>query len=166
MMAIVQVIEALKQAIQGGQFSERGSEEYNKLNASYLSGLESDFEPSWIFQPKSKEEVAIFLKTVKPHIDLVMFAVRGGGQQPLPGCANIQNGITVDLRLITGVDIKDNVVQIGAGERWGKVYEVLDNKGLGVAGGRSAVGGIGGLALQGALNNAVVVVPLLARSPC
>ena len=79
----------------------------------------------------------------------VAFAIRGGGQQPLPGCANIQGGITLDLGLLVGSEIHDGIVEIAAGERWGPVYNKLHEKGLGVTGSCSAKGGIGGLALAG-----------------
>lgn len=78
--------------------------------------------------------------------------VRGAGQQPLPGCANIQSGITVDLRHLTGVEINEGYVSIAAGERWANVYDKVQEHGLGVTGSRSALGGIGGLALAGGLS--------------
>ncbi|CAI6092438.1 unnamed protein product [Clonostachys chloroleuca] len=76
------------------KFIERGTEEFTKLNASYLSGLEleSDLEPAWIVQTRSKEEVASFLKTIKPFVGTVGFAVRGVGQQPLSE-STLQKGI-------------------------------------------------------------------------
>lgn len=144
-----QVIEALKQALPAGKFVERGTELFEELNTSYLSTLESDIQPAYIFQPRNRKEVAIFLRAIKPFIESVKFAIRGAGCQPVPGCANIQDGITLDLNLLTGIDIKDGSVQIGAGERWGTVYQKLDGEELGVCGSRSAKGGIGGLALEG-----------------
>lgn len=69
--------------------------------------------------------------------------------QPVPGCANINGGITVDLCRLTGIEVKDGYVEIGAGELWGSVYEKVEPEGLGVTGGRSTNCGIGGLALQG-----------------
>lgn len=148
-MAYSNVINALKQAIPNGIFTERGEELYEKLNGSYLSGFESDLKPYWIVQPRTTEDVAEFLKVVSKHSDSISFAVRGGGQQPVPGCANIQDGITLDLGLLTGIESHDGIVKVGAGERWGSVYEKLGEDGLAVAGGRSAANGIGGLALEG-----------------
>ncbi|KAF4631708.1 hypothetical protein G7Y89_g6423 [Cudoniella acicularis] len=147
-----QVIETLKQVFPGGKFLQRGTEQFEKLNSSYLSGLESDLKPAYIFQPQTKEDVAIFLQAIKPFIASVKFAIRGAGCQPVPGCANIQDGVTLDLSLLTGIDIEDGFVRIGPGERWGTVYEKLDAEGLGVCGSRSAKGGIGGLALEGGLS--------------
>lgn len=148
-MVSSQAIEALKKALLTDNFIPHGTQQYDELNSSYLSGLESDLQPAYIFQPRSKEEVATFLKTFTPFINKDKFAIRGAGCQPDPGCANIQDGITVDLGLLTGVDIQEGVVRIGAGERWGNVYEKLDATGLGVSGSRSSKGGIGGLSLEG-----------------
>lgn len=78
--------------------------------------------------------------------------VRGAGQQPLPGCANIQGGITIDLRNLVDIEVKQGFVSVGAGARWGKIYEAVQEKGLGVTGSRSAHGGVGGLALSGGLS--------------
>jgi hypothetical protein len=78
--------------------------------------------------------------------------VRGAGQQPLPGCANIQGGVTIDLRHLAAIEVKEGFVSVGAGARWGKIYEAVQEKGLGVTGSRSAQGGVGGLALSGGLS--------------
>lgn len=151
-MASTSVLNALGQAIPNGVFAERGEELYETLNGSYLSGFESALKPSLILQPRTREDVAAFLRTISSYSDSVAFAIRGGGQQPVPGSANIQDGITLDLRLLTGIDIGDGVVKVGAGERWGSVYERLGAEGLAVAGGRSTTSGIGGLALEGGLS--------------
>jgi FAD/FMN-containing dehydrogenase len=149
-MSIVAAIKALLAKFPSSQVLLRGTDEFTDRNKSYLSALESDLTPAAIFQPKSTEEVSQFLQTVTPL--KALFAVRGSGQQPLPGCANIQDGITLDLGLLTGVEVKDNgSVSVGAGARWGSVYEALDGKRLGVTGSRSSKGGIGGLALSGTL---------------
>ncbi|KUJ15927.1 FAD-binding domain-containing protein [Mollisia scopiformis] len=151
-MVSSQVIKALKEALPSGQFIQRGTHSYDKLNSWYLSELESDLQPAYIFQPRTKEEVVTFVQTIKPFIGDEKFAIRGAGCQPLPGCANIQDGITLKLSHLTGISIEDGIVRIGAGERWGTVYERLDVEGLGVCGSRSANGGIGGLALEGGLS--------------
>lgn len=148
-----EAIEALKRALPNGQFLFPGSAEYDKSNGSYLASQESELKPKCIFQPRSAEEVVQFVQTIKPFTvsGNVQFAVRGGGQQPLPGCANIQDHITVDLSSITGIEVQPEKerVSIAAGERWGAVYDKLVPHGLAVTAGRSANGGIGGLALQG-----------------
>lgn len=50
------------------------------------------------------------------------------------------------------MEIKDGSVSIAAGERWANVYDKVQAHGLGVTGSRSALGGIGGLALAGGLS--------------
>ncbi|RYC61325.1 hypothetical protein CHU98_g4904 [Xylaria longipes] len=133
---VARAISPLKHTHPQARIITSDAEEYQKLNKSYLSALESDLAPACIFLPQSKDEVAAFVRTIKPFINDVQFAIRDGGQQPLPGCANIHDGITVDLRLLTGVNVhEDGTVQIGAGERWGAVYEALEPLGLGVTGG-------------------------------
>ncbi|RYP70057.1 hypothetical protein DL769_005103 [Monosporascus sp. CRB-8-3] len=140
-MSLLEAVNDLKQAIPGGEFHERGTDLYTKLNSHFLSALESDLQPAWIFRPGTKEDVATFIKTIKPYSHRVKFAIYGAGQQPLPGCANIQDHITLNLSRLTGIEIKDDAVRIGAGEHWGAVYDKLDNEGLGVTGSRSAAGG-------------------------
>lgn len=70
----------------------------------------------------------------------------------MTGCANIQDGVTLDLRQLDTVEVKDGVARIGAGARWGAVYDQVQAQGLGITGSRSALGGIGGLALAGGLS--------------
>jgi len=151
-MAASKGFEALKASFPNDRFVIGGSEEFAELNKSYLSLLQSDLEPAAIFLPRDKDEVSKFVQLIKPFAldGDVQFAIRGAGQQPMPGCSNITNGITVDLRHIKGIELKDGAVSLGAGERWGPIYEKLTAEGLGVSGSRSALGGIGGLALAGA----------------
>ncbi|KAK7932547.1 FAD-binding domain-containing protein [Apiospora marii] len=131
-----QAILALRQTLPNAHLVTPGTtDEYQSLNDSYLSGFESDLSPACIFLPKSKEEVAAFVRVLRPFVGDVQFAIRAAGRQPLPGCANVQDGITVDLRSLTGVEVRDGLVQVAAGESWGAVYERLEPRGLGVTGG-------------------------------
>lgn len=124
-------------------------EEYQSLNNSYLSGFESDLSPACIFLPRSENEVVAFIRAIGPFVDDIEFAVRSAGRQPLPGCANVDGGITVDLRSLKGIHVQEGQVQVAAGELWGTVFEHLEPHGLGVTGGKSTTCGIGGLATQG-----------------
>lgn len=93
-----QAILALRQTLPHAHLVTPGTtNEYKTLDESYLSGFESDLSPAWIFLLKSKEEVAAFVRTIRPSVSYIQFAVRAAGRQPLPGCANVQDGITVDL---------------------------------------------------------------------
>ncbi|KAI6084062.1 hypothetical protein F4821DRAFT_271334 [Hypoxylon rubiginosum] len=153
-MDTAQAIEALQHALPAARFAQRGSPEYAELNQSYQSGLCSDIAPAWIIQPATTKDVSIFVKTIKPFAlsGKAPFAIVGGGQQPAPGCSNIQDGITLSLQRLKGIDIQDGVVQVAAGESWGPVYDRLGEVGLGFSGGRSYRSGIGGLALAGGLS--------------
>ncbi|OOF97839.1 hypothetical protein ASPCADRAFT_513492 [Aspergillus carbonarius ITEM 5010] len=148
-MAIADAVKALEEAFPS-QVLLPGTPEYTELSHSYLSVLESDITPACIFRPTSNEEISTFLKLTRG----TPFAIRGGGQQPLPGCANIPDGITLDLGLLTDIEVNEDTstISIAAVERWGNAYDVLAPKNLAVTGGRSAKGGIGGLALQGGLS--------------
>ncbi|KAI0893530.1 hypothetical protein F4806DRAFT_476168 [Annulohypoxylon nitens] len=150
---VAQAISALGQTLPDAHLvTPEEAEEYKSINDSYLSGFESDLSPACIFLPRSKEEVAAFVRTIQPFVGDVQFAIRAAGRQPLPGCANVQGGITVDLRSLKGVSVQGGQVQIAAGESWGAVYEHLEPHGLGVTGGKSTTCGIGGLATQGGLS--------------
>lgn len=50
------------------------------------------------------------------------------------------------------MEVKEGSVSIAAGERWGQVYDKVQQHGLGVTGSRAALGGVGGLALAGGLS--------------
>lgn len=150
---VSQAIEALRKSLPEAHIvTPEAAEEYQSLNNSYLSGFESDLSPACIFLPRSKEVVAAFVRMIQAFVSHVQFAIRAGSRQPLPGCANVQGGITVDLRLLKGVHVQDGHVQVAAGESWGAVYETLEPHGLGVTGGKSTTCGIGGLATQGGLS--------------
>jgi hypothetical protein len=161
-MGVSQVIDALKRAFPPGQIALKGTDLYSELNGSYLSDLESEITPACIFRPQNNQEVSTFLQVIRPFATKgkATFAIKSSGQQPTPGCANIQDGITLDLGLLKGIKLcKNGLVEIGAGERWGAVYDKLESKGLGVSGDRSGKGGMGGLPLQG-----TVSPPTLGRS--
>ncbi|PQE14054.1 oxidoreductase FAD-binding protein [Rutstroemia sp. NJR-2017a BBW] len=149
-----QAIEALQRNLSGSLLVLRNTTEYDELNTSYLSALESDLSPACIFLPSTKEQIAEFIEVIGPFVDAgeVAFAIRGAGQVPLPGAANIANGITMDLRNLTGVELADGYVSVAAGERWSSVYSKLSAVGLATTGSRSGNGGIGGLALEGGLS--------------
>lgn len=152
-MAANEAIKVLKGAFPSGQVVSPGTDEFVTLNTSYLSKAQGELEPKAIFLPADRDDVAKFVRFIGPYAlrGDIKFAVRGAGQQPALGCNNAHDGITLDLRNLTGIDLKDDdaTVSIGAGERWGEVYSKLQAKGLAVTGSRSSLGGIGGLSLSG-----------------
>jgi FAD/FMN-containing dehydrogenase len=148
-------IKALQDAFTSDQVVPRGTETFDKINKSYLSLLLSELTPAAIFLPREKHDIVKFVRLISPFVldDDVQIAIRGAGQQPAPRCSNIGSlGITIDLRNLNNIEIKEGVVSLGAGARWGTIYEKLGEQGLGVTGSRSGLGGIGGLALSGRIN--------------
>ena len=70
---------------------------------------------------------------------------------PFAGAANIQSGVTIDLRPLNQEYVAQDkkTVAIGPGNRWGGVYLKLDAMGLATSGGRVAIVGVGVLMLGG-----------------
>jgi FAD/FMN-containing dehydrogenase len=139
-------IAALQVAFPSDQIALPGTAEYETRNGSYLSQLESDILPACIFQPKTRGEVSQFVQIIKPFAANVetAFAIRAAGNMPSPGCANVQGGITLDLGLLTGIELNNGVVSVAAGESWAAVDETVQAAGLAVTGGRSGTGGLEG----------------------
>ena len=79
------------------------------------------------------------------------FAIRGGGHTPWAGSANINNGVTIDLRAMNTVSVNPShtFVSAGPGNRWVDVYSQLDPLGLSVTGGRISDIGVAGLTTGG-----------------
>ncbi|PWY85927.1 FAD-binding domain-containing protein [Aspergillus heteromorphus CBS 117.55] len=127
---------------------------YTLLNKSYHAGQQADHRPAAIFLPRGRQDVVRFMRLMKPFFvqgDITL-AIRNAGQQLTANCANIHNGITMDLCLLTGIRFRahDNIVMIGAGERWGLVYEVL-------AGGLSLLSPREGFACDNVVNFEIVL---------
>ncbi len=126
---------------------------------SYWAVQERDIVPRCIVRPRSAEEVATAVGILKREYDDCtrqgcvpsLFAVRSGGHSPIPGAANIDGGIVIDLQLLNDVvPSKDGTrVEIGTGARWLDVSTILDQRCLAVAGGRNSAVGVGGLTLGG-----------------
>ncbi|KAI1269173.1 hypothetical protein F5Y18DRAFT_415014 [Xylariaceae sp. FL1019] len=154
-MDVTAAIAAVKAVLPASQFAFRGTDEYQSLNSNtYQSGLNGDITPACIFQPRTAQDISKFLLTIAPIVATgeAAFAIVGAGRQPAPGCSNIQDGITLNLRLLNNIDVKNGYVSIGAGANCGLVYEKLQEHGLACAGARSAKGGFTGLALSGGLS--------------
>ncbi|KAJ8127897.1 hypothetical protein O1611_g5737 [Lasiodiplodia mahajangana] len=91
------------------------------------------------------------------------FAIVGAGRQPARGCPNIENGITFNLALIKGINIKESYVSIGASETCGFVYDKLEGRGLACAASRSAKGGFAGFALSGITKTHVATLDIVTE---
>lgn len=128
---------------------------YNESISSYYSGQERDIRPGCIFRPLDTTEVSSFVKLVTTEIHgcskLPKFAVRSGGHMIWPGSANIEDGITVDLRAMNATVLSDNksVLSLGPGGIWSEIYPQLEPHNLTIMGGRVPGIGVGGLATGG-----------------
>lgn len=61
--------------------------------------------------------------------------------------AGIEDGVLIALEKMNDLSLSSSceVVSLGPGNHWGRVYETLESKGLAVTGGEMAVVGIAGL---------------------
>ncbi|KAI2620981.1 putative FAD-binding oxidoreductase [Hypomontagnella submonticulosa] len=109
-------------------------------------------KPSCIIQPSDAKELSYVVSTV---VDWnVKFAVRSGGHSVVPGAANINGGVLIDLVKFNTVeyDAAKKVAVVGTGLRWKEVYTALDPYNVTVVGGRVLDVGVGGLTLGGGLS--------------
>ncbi|KAI1378738.1 FAD-binding domain-containing protein [Hypoxylon crocopeplum] len=120
--------------------------QYNALAAENWSRTASG-SPTCIFQPSSVVELQAAVPIIVEAN--ASFAIRSGGHMPVPYAATIDEGILIDLSKFgdTRYDAENNVVVIGAGQRWGDVYPELDPYEVTIVGGRVLSPGVGGLIL-------------------
>jgi FAD/FMN-containing dehydrogenase len=128
-------------------------EKYNESINSYFSNQEKSMKPSCIVFPKDTSDVATavsLLAKANSHASL-KFAVRSGGHACFAGSANIDDGITIDLRGLNTIEVASDSAKVtaGPGVTWGELYRTLEPLGLAVAGGRQSSVGVGGLTLGG-----------------
>jgi len=134
-----------------GRISYPDSKTYNLSISSYYGGQERALQPSCVFRPTTTDEVSQFVKIMTSDTCQSKFAVRGGGHTFCAGAANIEPGITVDMRLMNHIELsKDKkVASIGGGTVWDDAYSQLAPHNLTVLGGRVPGIGVGGFATGG-----------------
>ncbi|KAI0467338.1 putative oxidoreductase [Xylaria cf. heliscus] len=133
---------------------------YESSLASYFSGQEASLHPACIVSPETVEDVAKAVRALTcstPPTEgksACQFAIRSGGHAPAVNAANIDGGVTLDLRRLNTIVVNpsESTVSIGVGNTWDGVYNKLDALNLSVAGGRSAGVGVGGLSLGGGIS--------------
>lgn len=110
---------------------------------------QSTLIPACRVEPSTPAEVASVIAAVTK--ERCHFAIRGGGHSRIAGSSNAEDGITIDLKKFTFVEVaKDRkTVRIGGGSVWGDVYRALEAQNLVVIGGRVSDVGVGGLTLGG-----------------
>ena len=112
-----------------------------------FAALENELSPTCVVKPENEADVSVVIKTVRTYREQVHLAIKGGGHTPWAGAANIENGITVDMQSVIGVNVnaRTGIASVGAGEPWANVHEQLDAQGTAVAGGRASKVRVGGL---------------------
>lgn len=139
----------------GTNVSYPASTAYAQSSSSYWSKQEESLAPRCIVNPTTTDDVVTAVKTLallnKGGLLTCNFAIRGGGHTPWAGSANINGGVTIDMRSIHDVTVNQDktVAFVGAGAIWGDVYRKMDSLGLAVIGGRGSSIGVGGLLTGG-----------------
>ena len=139
--------EVLNAQFPGRVISLNDATSYASAQSSYYSGQERNIKPNCILMPTTTAEVSEFVKTMIPRQARdARFAIRGGGHTLWSEAANIDGGVTVDMRLMNQIVLStDNkVASLGAGGRWHDVYHQLTPYNVTVMGGRVGSLGVGG----------------------
>ena len=130
-----------------------GLDDYNESLGSYFTALEQELKPACIVQPRTALEVSETIKALSGLSvqDSISVALRCGGHTCWAGSANVQNGVTIDLRHLTGVTLSDDkrIARVAGGEKWHSVHNQLKSQGLFCPGGRVPDTGVGGLTTGG-----------------
>jgi FAD/FMN-containing dehydrogenase len=102
--------------------------------------------------PENAKDVSIIVRAAAQHQQ--PFAVKAGGHGVFAGASSISGGLLIDLARInkTEVAADRNSAWVGAGAKWGPVYEELNRHGLSIPGGRISTVGVGGLTLGGGIS--------------
>ncbi|KAH8197069.1 hypothetical protein TruAng_008776 [Truncatella angustata] len=124
---------------------------YNASVSSYWAQGEQLLSPSCIVSPQAAQDVSAAIKILVAGS--CKFAVRGGGHGSVTGIANIEDGVTLDLRGINFTTISNDgtSVAVGAGQLLGNAYSILYKRGLYIPTARAASIGAGGSTIGGGL---------------
>ncbi|KAK8066136.1 oxidoreductase- FAD-binding [Apiospora hydei] len=101
------------------------SQEYNASLASYFASQQSEVTPLCIVSPENTEDVSAAIRILTTSTEVCHFTIRSGGHSTVAGASNINAGVTVDLRHLSGVQLSPDQrsVQVGAGAAWGAVCD-------------------------------------------
>ncbi|KAL7929298.1 hypothetical protein V8C35DRAFT_316036 [Trichoderma chlorosporum] len=155
-MAILPQAECLFDAgLKPDQVFTTSDASFNARQSSYWSRSAQSLQPACIVQPHSAQEVSAAVRALVAA--RIPFAVRSGGHMAWAGSNNIgADGVTIDLEHLNWIkpvtDEEEGLaVDIGPGNRWGRVYAQLEEHQLTVAGGREGNVGVAGLLLGGGM---------------
>ncbi|KAL7941943.1 hypothetical protein V8C42DRAFT_164049 [Trichoderma barbatum] len=138
----------------------QGDTVYNASQTAFYTSQERDVTPGCVFRPNSTADVSKFIKLIGSSTPrtrsgdyVASFAVRGGGHTLWTGAANIDGGVTVDMRGLNSLSLSEDLktASLGAGAICSDVYPLLVPHNLTIMGGRLPGIGIGGFATGGGL---------------
>ncbi|KAK3314825.1 hypothetical protein B0H66DRAFT_563727 [Apodospora peruviana] len=122
---------------------------YASLNTHRWSNT-SILSPSCIVTPASARDVSSIVKTLTIGNNCA-FSIKSGGHNPNTGFNNIDNGVTVDLKLLNQATLAADktFVTLGAGTTMGQAYAAVSNSGVAFPGGICDGVGVGGISTGG-----------------
>lgn len=146
-----------------GLVSYPGSQGYVDSQTAFYTAEERELDPGCVFRPKDTADVSRFVKLVAArnrryprHGDHKReeweFSFRCGGHSFFAEAANMDGGVTVDLRSLNSFKLSPDkkTVSIGGGSVWSDtVYPNLDRHNLTAPGGRITGVGVGGFVTGG-----------------
>jgi FAD/FMN-containing dehydrogenase len=90
--------------------------------------------------PQTARDVAATVKLLTKTEGGCQFAIRSGGHTSWAGASNIADGVVIDLRALSEIELiaDKSTVSVGVGATWDVVYSKLDPLGLSVNGSRAA----------------------------
>ncbi|KAK3988689.1 hypothetical protein QBC44DRAFT_243013 [Cladorrhinum sp. PSN332] len=140
-----------------GKVFYAGSAGFNSSQQDYFTGNEREIIPGCVVRPASTGDVSKFVKLVsgsKLSAKDAPFAIRSGGHTFWEGAANLQDGITLDMRSINSFSLSRDkkVASIGGGSDFADVYPKLVPHNLTVLGGRAPGVSAGGFLTGGGKN--------------
>ena len=130
----------------GGEIVGRGHPHYDELR-SVFNGM-VDRRPALIARCTDAQDVSAAVDFAREGG--LPVSVYGGGHN-VTGNAVVDDGLTIDLRPMKGIDIdpEAHTCRAEAGLTWGELDAATQEHGLAVTGGRMSTTGLGGLVLGG-----------------
>ncbi|MCG8470047.1 MAG: FAD-binding oxidoreductase [Gemmatimonadetes bacterium] len=109
-----------------------------------------DLRPGAVATVRSAQDVAHAVRFAGEHG--LTLAVRGGGHS-LPGFSACDDGLMIDLRGLSAVEVdpERRVAHVGGGTTWGQLNEATHAYGLSTPGGVISTTGVAGLTLGGGI---------------
>ncbi|KAK4457039.1 hypothetical protein QBC42DRAFT_320204 [Cladorrhinum samala] len=150
----------LCRAVEGklpGKVFYPGTAGYQNSQEHYYTTQEREIVPGCVVRPSSTSDVSAFVRLVKDAklpAGQHPFAVRSGGHTLWPGAANLQDGITLDMRGFNSFSLSADkkVASIGGGSDFADIYPKLAPHNLTVLGGRVPGVSAGGFLTGGGKN--------------